>query len=256
MCIIAIAYRVHPEYPLVVAANRDEFYDRPTAPLHYWEDQPDILAGRDLKNHGTWLGINKRGKVAAVTNYREPGAKPGSGISRGFLVRDYLARDVPPAAYLEHIETRKDAYGGFNLIVGSAGSLFWYSNRGGGITQINPGIHGLSNRLLNTPWPKVEKAREGLARIVDEKDAIDPEALFSMLKDSSRPPDDKLPDTGIDRQWERTLSPVFITSDIYGTRCSSVILVDASGKTAFHERTFVQSEPGETRSFVLHTETR
>lgn len=254
MCIIAIAYRVHPAYPLVIAANRDEFYDRPTAPLAWWKDHPGILAGKDLKSHGTWFGVNKRGKIAALTNYREPGAAFDSGISRGRLVLDYLAGDAPPDAYLENIAEQKDQYNGFNLVAGSTDSLFWYSNRGDAVEKIAPGIHGLSNRLLNTPWPKVAKIREGISRIISQNDKINPEDLFSLLTDSARPPHKMLPDTGIGLQWEKILSPVFVKSDVYGTRCSSVLLLDASGKMLFCERTYDGSGQGDTRCFTLYPE--
>lgn len=252
MCIIAIAYRVHPAYPLVIAANRDEFYSRPTAPLDYWKDNPDILAGRDLKSHGTWLGMNKKGKIAAVTNFREPGKTIESGISRGFLVKNYLEDDTPPDIYLESVAARKNEYSGFNLMAGDTDSLFWYSNRGNGIKKIKTGIHGLSNRLLNTPWPKVEKIRKGISRIVEQNNEIEPETLFTLLTDTVRPPDEMLPDTGIGRLWEQILSPVFVTSDGYGTRCSSVILRDTTGKVLFCERSFDSSGTVDTRCFTLY----
>lgn len=251
MCLIAIAYRVHPAYPLIIAANRDEFYDRPTAPLDFWPDHPDILAGRDLKNHGTWLGVNTQGKVAAVTNYREPDAKPDTGISRGRLVSDFLAGKTPAENYLDTIAGQKDAYSGFNLIAGKADRLLWYSNRGGVITIIDPGIHAVSNHLLDTPWPKTETIRQGMAAVVGAQGEIDPEEIFSLLADTTRPPDEQLPDTGIGPDWERTLSPVFITSSIYGTRCSSVIRVDTAGNILFCERTFDPSKNSETRCFEI-----
>ncbi len=254
MCIIAIAYRAHPGYPLVIAANRDEFYDRPAAPLHFWEDHPGILAGKDLKSRGTWFGVNKKGKIGAITNFREPGAAFDSGISRGRLVLDYLAGDAPPDAYLENIAEQKDQFNGFNLVAGSTDSLFWYSNRGDAVEKIAPGIHGLSNRLLNTPWPKVAKIREGISRIISQNDKINPEDLFSLLTDSARPPHKMLPDTGIGLQWEKILSPVFVKSDVYGTRCSSVLLLDASGKMLFCERTYDGSGQGDTRCFTLYPE--
>lgn len=256
MCIIAIAYRVHPAYPLVIAANRDEFYSRPTAPLGYWKDNPDILAGRDLKSHGTWLGMNKKGEIAAVTNFREPGKTIESGISRGFLVKNYLEDDTSPDIYLESVAARKNEYSGFNLVAGNIDSLFWYSNRGNGIKKIEPGIHGLSNRLLNSPWPKVEKIRMGISHIVEQHSEIEAETLFTLLTDTARPPDEMLPDTGIGRRWEQILSPVFVTSDVYGTRCSSVILVDTAGKVLFCERSFDLSNSVDTRCFTLYPENR
>ena len=251
MCLIAIAYRVHPAYPLIIAANRDEFFDRPTAPLDFWPDHPDILAGRDLKNRGTWLGVNTKGKVAAVTNYREPDAKPDTGISRGQLVSDFLAGDTPAETYLETIKGQKDAYSGFNLIAGTTDRLLWYSNRGGVITMIEPGIHAVSNHLLDTPWPKAEKIRQGMTAVVGAPGEIDPEDIFSLLADTTPPPDERLPNTGIGTDWERILSPIFITSSIYGTRCSSVIRVDTAGNILLCERTFDTSKNSETRCFEI-----
>lgn len=253
MCTIAVAYRSHPEYPLVIAANRDEFYDRPTAPIGFWEDCPDILAGRDLKGGGTWLGVNRKGKIAALTNFREPGGMNHNGMSRGFLVSDFLSKDMEAKAYLEDVAARKNDYGGFNLLAGTAGRLFWYSNRGGGITKLTPGIHALSNHLLDTPWPKVETVRRKLADILQDDEHIEPEALFEMLADRRRPDDTALPDTGVGKTWERMLSPVFITSSVYGTRCSSVIRVDNSGKLLFCERNFDAHPEGDTRCFELQT---
>lgn len=252
MCIIAIAYRVHPAYPLIIAANRDEFYSRPTAPLHFWPDHPEILAGRDLKSYGTWLGVNKKGKIAAVTNFREPDANRNNGISRGGLTTDYLAADVHAADYLQRIAARKDEYSGFNLIAGTTDSLLWYSNRGGGITEIEPGVHGLSNHLLNTPWPKVEKIRETVSARIGKKNEIDPEDFFGLLSDDARFPDEMLPETGIGKTWESILSPIFIKSDIYGTRCSSVITVAASGKIRFCERRYDTSKSDDTRCFDMY----
>ena len=249
MCIIAIAYRVHPAYPLVIASNRDEFYDRPTAPLEYWDTHPEILAGRDLKSFGTWLGVNKNGKIAAVTNYREPSATNNAGKSRGALVFDFLADDIPADAYLKRIEDQKNKFNGFNLIAGTVNGLFWYSNRNSGITALSPGIQAISNNLLNTPWPKVEKIRQGFSAIIRNDTPIDPDTLFDLLKDQSRPPDAQLPDTGIGKTWEKVLSPVFIKSEIYGTRCSSVILIDNAGNVLFCERTFEAGETAFTRCF-------
>ena len=253
MCIIAVAYRIHPSYPVIIAANRDEFYSRPTAPLHFWDDKPDILAGRDLQSHGTWLGVNKQGKIAAVTNYRDPESQGDAGISRGRLVSDYLAENSSPVAYLEKIAAQKDQYNGFNLVAGTVDSLFWYSNRGGGIKKITQGIHAISNHLLNTSWPKVEKIKQGMADIISDNKAIDREIVFGLLKDRSIPPDELLPDTGIEKSWERVLSPVFIASETYGTRCSSLITIDNYGKIMFSERTFDYTQPVKTLCFELDT---
>jgi uncharacterized protein with NRDE domain len=252
MCLIAIAYQVNPTYPLIIAANRDEFYNRPTAPLSFWQDHPDILAGRDLKGLGTWLGINRKGKIAAVTNYREPESL-SSATSRGNLVTRYLLGETSPASYLEKIKRERNRYNGFNLIVGGRTGLYWYSNRSAGVKEISPGIHAISNHLLDTAWPKVEKVRSRMAAILGEENGIDPEAFFRMLRDDQRPPEQTLPDTGIGLEWEKILSPAFIKSTLYGTRSSSVLFFDGSGRILFMERHFNGSDSGETRRFTLQT---
>jgi len=255
MCLIAIAIAQHPDYPLIIAANRDEFYSRPTAPLDYWDEKPHILAGRDLKSLGTWLGITTTGRIGAITNYRHPDAlyQQSQGPSRGELIRGFLEGSAPPQTYLERIRPSKNQYSGFNLVVGEMTDLWWYSNVADEIQKLTPGIHGISNHLLNTPWPKVQKIKAALAGIIEESRAIDPEPLFEMLSDREPPPDLELPDTGVGLEWERILSPIFITSSIYGTRSSSVILMDRRQRVTFYERPFVQKNhdivPRETRRF-------
>ncbi len=256
MCLIAIAYRVHPEYPLIIAANRDEFYTRPTAPIGFWPDHPQILAGRDLQGHGTWLGVTRTGRIAAVTNYREPQVTPGAGRSRGFLVSDYLAGNALPETYLRQVAEQRTAYGGFNLVVGGPGPLWWYSNRNGGIVKIAAGIHAISNHLLNSPWPKVEQIKSGFSELLTRADRIEPEAVFNaLLTDRTPVPDDQLPNTGVGLTWERILSPPFVISDIYGTRSSSVILVDRDNSVVFWERTIENTGNGPattgTREYIL-----
>jgi uncharacterized protein with NRDE domain len=255
MCLIAIAIAQHPDYPLIIAANRDEFYSRPTAPLDYWDDQPHILAGRDLKSLGTWLGITITGRIGAITNYRHPDAlyRQSQGASRGELIRGFLEGSEPPQTYLEEIRPSRNSYSGFNLVVGEMTDLWWYSNVSDEIKKLATGIHGISNHLLNTPWPKVEKIKSALAGIIEESRAIDPERLFELLSDREPPPDHELPDTGVGLEWERILSPIFITSSIYGTRSSSVILMDRHQRVTFYERPFIQKNhdivPRGTRRF-------
>ena len=253
MCLIAIAYHVHPSYPVVIAANRDEFFHRPTAPLHFWEKTPDLLAGRDLQGHGTWLGVTRNGKIAAVTNYRDPESLSATGLSRGSLVYDYLAGDWSPQSYMHRIQQHKDRYNGFNLLVGNDKHLWWYSNKNGGVYQLPPGVHVISNHLLNTEWPKAKKAKTGMQHLIAGRGPLQPEDFLNLLFDQSRPPDDQLPDTGIGLTWERMLSPIFISSDIYGTRSSSVILIDETRKLVFWERSFEMADgrprQRETRRF-------
>lgn len=255
MCLILFSFETHPRYRLVLAANRDEYYDRPTEPLGFWKGRPDILAGRDLRGSGVWLGVTRSGRIAAITNYRQPALQVYNAPSRGLLVSDFLAGEKSPEAYLGLLETSGHLYNGFNLLVGDASGLFYFSNRGSGIRKLEPGLYGLSNHLLNTPWPKVEKGKAALGEIVANKQELDVEEIFGILYDKRCPPDEMLPDTGVELSWERTLSPLFITSPFYGTRSSSVVLLQKSGEATFAERTF-ESRPGAperatTRKFTI-----
>mgnify|MGYP001815967167 FL=1 len=238
MCLILFAYQSHPDYRLVLAANRDEFYDRPTRHLAYWDDAPEILAGRDLKAGGTWMGVTRTGRIAAITNYREAGSIRENAPSRGDLVKGFLMSGSKPCDYLKAVRGKGQAYNGFNLIIGDAKGLYYYSNHGESIQTIEPGIHGLSNHLLDTPWPKVIQGKSRLLSLIDRKEAFSHENIFQILSDRSIPSDDDLPDTGVGLEWERVLSPLFITSDIYGTRCASILLWKHTGEVTFLERTF------------------
>lgn len=238
MCLIAIATQTHPRYPLIIAANRDEFYHRPTSPLAFWQDHPEVLAGRDLEQNGTWLGMTKTGRLAAITNYREPASINPGAPSRGHLVSNFLISEESPEDYLTAIRDSGKNFNGFNLVVGDLTHLWWYSNRNNRISEITPGFHAISNHLLDTPWPKIRKTLSGLRNICRLKREILPEDIFGMLADTSRPPDNELPETGVGLEWERILSSIFVSSEIYGTRSSAVILGNSSGRITFAERTF------------------
>lgn len=237
MCLIIFAWKTQKKYPLILAANRDEFYDRPSAPAAFWDDAPELLAGRDLKEGGTWLGITREGRVAALTNYRDPATLKEKAPSRGHLVSDYLRGRDAPEDYLRLLESRADLYNDFSLILGDAAELFFFSNRDGQ-RPLTPGIYGLSNRLLDTPWPKVERGKKALADILARKGMLSPEALLDLLADRTRPPDDRLPYTGVELEWERVLSPLFIESPDYGTRSSTALIIDRNGDATFVERVF------------------
>ncbi len=229
MCLIAFAYQAHPRYRLVVAANRDEFYRRPTAAAGFWPECPGLLAGRDLEQGGAWLGVTGDGRFAALTNYRDPAANKPDARSRGALVRDFLCGGREARAYLEGIRAAQGEYNGFNLLAGDAGGLWYYSNRTDVVAAVAPGIHGLSNHLLDTPWPKVAKAKAGLAAcLAGPEDAL-AAGLFALLADDAPAPDGALPDTGVGLAWERLLSPVFIAGEDYGTRSSTVVLAGGGG---------------------------
>jgi uncharacterized protein with NRDE domain len=239
MCLIIFSYDMHPRYRLIFAANRDEFYGRPTAPLCFWDDAPDILAGRDLKDNGTWLGVTRTGRIAAITNFREPDFQMANAPSRGHLVSNFLFSKESPKTYADHVQSMGNKYNGFNLFIGDRAELFYYSNRKTHIEKLNPGVYGVSNRFLDTPWPKVTNGKGNLIKLIDNTDKIDYEDIFDILKDSAYPPDSELPDTGVGLSWERILSPLFITSEFYGTRSSSVILMERSDRVTFLERTFI-----------------
>jgi uncharacterized protein with NRDE domain len=252
MCLILFAWQNHPRYSLVVAANRDEFHQRPAAEAEFWEDDPRILAGRDLQAGGTWLGVTRSGRFAAVTNYRET-LVPGNAqeLSRGHLVTEFLGSGEEPLAYAQELHSEGARYSGFNLLLGSPGSLAWVSNRAGEPLPVRSGSHGLSNHLLDTDWPKVHSGRERLDRLLEEE-SVDPEALFELLTDQALVPG------GIPEELETRLAPselmkhYFIVSPVYGTRCSTVVLMGRDGSIQFIERQFdPNGTPSGTQSFVL-----
>jgi uncharacterized protein with NRDE domain len=239
MCIILFAHRCRSDYPLVLAANRDEFYDRPTAQAGFWSDAPGVLGGRDLRSGGTWMGVSTDGRLAAITNFREPASLlAAGGPSRGELVSSYLRGRATPREFLRELGRIGKRYCGFNLLFGRVGELYFFSNRASGCGErVEPGVHGLSNGLLNAPWPKVIRGREGLRACLEGREAMQ-ECLFRVLGDESRPPDEELPDTGVGLELERMLSPVFVRSPGYGTRSSAVLLADATGRMRFTERCY------------------
>jgi uncharacterized protein with NRDE domain len=237
MCLIFVAVDAHPIYQIIIAANRDEFYDRPSAPASFWPEAPQLLAGRDLRAGGTWLGVTRTGRIAALTNYRDTETKSADAPSRGDLVSNFLLGRNEPIAYLAQISANAGRYNGFNLLVGQNAHIYYYSNRTGGFRTLGPGIHGLSNHLLDAPWPKVEKGKQTLRSLLAGK-SIYPEDLFHFLLDRSAAPDALLPDTGVGLEMERMLSPIFIHSPGYGTRSSTVILLDRTGRMTFIEKSF------------------
>ena len=233
MCLIVVGWRVHPDYPLVVAANRDEFYARPTAIAARWPDVPQIIGGIDLEAGGTWLGITESGRFAAVTNVREPNmAKAAS--SRGALTRDFLLADMPAGDYAEQIEGSH--YAGFNLLLSDGESLFYCSNRDGKPRALPPGIYGLSNHLLDSPWPKLVQARQRFTAALQH--LPEEAAFFELLADQTIVEDDKLPQTGVPLEWERLLSAVFVKSENYGTRASTLLWQGSDGTLKLHEQSF------------------
>ena len=250
MCLFFCAFEIHPTYRLIIAANRDEFYERPSRPASFWPEAPLLLAGKDLQGGGTWFGITRTGRIAAVTNYRDPRSHRNGAPSRGLLLTDYLLGQTDPAAYLEDVRRKGAAYNGFNLLVGTPRELYYHSNRKGGVIALTPGLYGLSNHLLDTPWPKVAGGKAALGELLSRGEDPVPEALFEILSDSAIVEDNLLPETGIGREWERILSARFIASPVYGTRSSTLLYVDRQDRVTFIERNYNASpEPRDTARF-------
>ena len=238
MCLIVLAVRQHAEYPLILAANRDEFHARPTADADWWDDRPDILGGRDLQAGGTWLAVSRNGRLATVTNFRDA-RRPDSGPrSRGHLVTDFLCGASSPDDYLDGVD--EDAYAGFNLIVADKDDVAYLSNREEGRRNLSPGLYGLSNALLDGPWDKVERSKRRLRELI-ERDTITSEALFKLMGDRERGPADDIERGRLDVDTAHAITAPFIILPEYGTRCTTVILVDRRGRWQFFERRFDSS---------------
>ncbi len=237
MCLILLAWQAHADYPLVVAANRDEFFARPSAAAAFWPEAPLVCAGRDLAAGGTWLGISRTQRFAALTNFREGRQAAGEMRSRGELVAGFLTAMSEPLDYLAGVAARADDYGGFNLFVGDSHSLAYYANRGGKPPrQLAAGVYGLSNHLLDTPWPKLAAARRAFAESLTTLPAAEP--FFALLADQEIVADRHLPQTGVPLDWERILSAVFVRSPSYGTRASTLLMRRLDGQTTLIERSF------------------
>ncbi len=239
MCLILFAFRAHADYPLVIAANRDEAYARPAAPAAFWQDHPHVFGGRDLEMGGAWMGLTTCGRFAAVTNFRDGYPKGVAPRSRGELVGAYLAgnQDAPP--YLQSVAARQTDYAGFGFVAGDMDALYFLSNRGNGVETIAPGVHGLSNHLLDTPWPKVHDGKRKLAALLHAGKETLSSSLFEVLADRSVAAADALPDTGVGVTREKQLGPKFIAVDNrYGTRASTVVIVDREGEASYVERSF------------------
>ncbi|MFJ2711523.1 NRDE family protein [Pseudomonas sp. NPDC087346] len=234
MCLIVFAWRPGHAQPLIVAANRDEFYARPSLPLAQWADAPQVHAGRDLEAGGTWLGIGANGRFAALTNIRDP-QQPAARKSRGELVARFLTGNLAIDDYLADIVARSPEYAGFNLLLGNANELWHFNARASHPVMLEPGVYGLSNAGLDTPWPKLLKARDALSAVLDDPQ---PERLLAILSDGQTAPEAELPDTGVGQATESLLSSVFIASQSYGTRASTALIVQADGSRRMVERSF------------------
>ena len=253
MCLILFSWKSHPKYKLIVAANRDEFYARPTAPAAFWKDHPGILAGRDLQAGGSWMGIEKDGYFAAVTNYRDLSAIKEDAISRGDLIKNFLIRKNNPESYLGKVAAERQRYNGFNLIVSDLEQLFYYSNVEHKIRKLDDGIYGLSNAFLNTPWPKVQEGKAAFEKAVNNEE-ISVDELFEVLLDADQAKEEELPATGISTELEKALSSVFIKTPDYGTYSSTVLLVDNNGYCKFEERSYADQKEMTARQFGFQIE--
>lgn len=236
MCLIVFAWDVHPKYKLVLAANRDEFYQRPSAPAAFWEDHRELLGGRDLQAGGTWMAANTVGKFAAVTNYRDLSNIKANARSRGELATHYLQGDEQPIDYVKSIHPRAADYNGFNLLTADFHRMVHYSNYERKINELAPGVYGLSNALLDTPWPKVEKAKSMFQEVLAQE--FSHEDLISMMGDQAIAEDQVLPDTGLSKEMEKALSAMCIRTPDYGTCCSTVLTMDRDGTIAFTEKSY------------------
>jgi uncharacterized protein with NRDE domain len=256
MCLLSFAIDSHPRYRLILAANRDENFVRPSASARFWDDKPQILAGRDLEAGGTWLGVSRNGRLAALTNYYGPDEYAPDKLSRGALITDFLNGDISSDDYFEHLQRTGDFYNGFGLIFCDLEGFHYFTNRGPSVINIPAGVHGLSNHLLDTHWPKVNSVKSGLQHIISSAE-INPDDLLSLLSDRTRYADNLLPDTGVGIERERSLSSIFVSREEFGTRCSTVVLIDRDNRLTFLERSFDAqgNSTGTTEfRFDLHTD--
>jgi uncharacterized protein with NRDE domain len=242
LCIVLFSYANHASYSIIVAHNRDEYYERAALPAHFWGDNPNILAGRDLEYGGTWLGVTRNGRIALLTNYRKGRPVHERKLPRGLLVPHYLAGSLSPRHYAEALYVEREKYRPFNMILGNLDKIVSLSSESDGMRSLDPGYYGLSNNLLNVSWPKVRRGLVAFRKAVTEGEggskADLTASLFEILSDPTPARDDELPDTGIGRELERVLSPIFVRTPVYGTRVSTVVLLRRDGGATFLERTF------------------
>lgn len=237
MCLIFISLHQHPAYKLLIAGNRDEFYDRPALPAAYWEDHPQVLAGRDLAAGGTWLGVTSQGRISMLTNYRDPKNIDPLAPTRGRLVTDYLLGSQTAEEYIHNLNGSGIRYNGFNLLAGTSDELYYYSNYLPQMQRLQPGFYGISNKFLETPWPKVVKGKQKITPAFS-RPVIDAEEVLELLYDDAVASFEQLPETGLPPERERALSSMFIKTENYGSRCSTVIAVDRDNNWFFAERTY------------------
>ena len=254
MCLLAIAFNQRPDISLAVCSNRDEFYQRPTLPMHWWQDVP-VLAGRDKQEGGTWMGLSRSGRFAAVTNFRDfskPGFHEARPKSRGNLVTDFLCSQGSAQSWADSVLGDFDLYGGFNLLIYDGEQLLYLNNFNNQIRSLEPGTYALSNHLLDSPWPKVDYARQQLRQTLDKHSSSQQmlDDLLGLLEQNQTYPDHLLPSTGVPADWEKRLSSAFIVAEDYGTRASTSIVLSSSG-SSIAEQTYIKgiAEQSERFSF-------
>lgn len=240
MCILFIAVQKHPKFPLIIAANRDEFHPRPTLASHFWDDSPHLLGGRDLTAGGTWMGVTRNGRISALTNIRNPSRNNEDAKTRGELVTQFLNKDISLDAYASILESSVDDYNGYNLLYGSLLPLKMsvFNNHTLRHQQLSTGYYGLSNASLDKPWPKIERGKQALADYCESHNEIDTRILFRLLGDNTQADDQDLPETGVPYEWEKQLSSIFIHGEGYGTRSSTVLTVDNNNHVEWIEHSF------------------
>lgn len=240
MCIAYLSLGVNPDWPVFIAANRDEFHERPSLAARPWPEAPHVIAGRDLSAGGTWLGLSRGRRWALLTNFRNPARQQNGLVTRGRLVSDFLLGDMPADEYTKYIYSTADQYNGFNLMVGQGLHAWYVGNHAActGPVPLGPGRYALSNHALDTPWPKVERLRNRLDALVPAADELVLEPVYEILRDGVQPADELLPRTGVPLEVERMLSSIFIVSPDYGTRCSTIIALNAQGNGVFSETSY------------------
>jgi uncharacterized protein with NRDE domain len=255
MCLIVIAHQTNVNYPFVLAANRDEFFSRPTMEANFWADDanalPNILGGRDLVQGGTWLGITRDRRFAAVTNIRNPDAPQAMPKSRGELTRGFLEGNQSPAMYLNSLKSSLNQFAGFNLLLGDAEEVFYLNNTQSTITKLEPGIYGLSNGVLDSAWPKLQRAKRDLGNAMAGESELQTDTLLNFMNNRDRAADENLPDTGVPLEQERILSSAFIQNPErkYGTRCSTAIIYGANNKIKFSEQNYDEQGQESSKHF-------
>lgn len=249
MCLIIFAHQPNTESPLLLAANRDEFYARPTSPSRFWPDHPHILAGQDDEAGGTWMGITRQGRFAAITNYRDPAASPRGKRSRGLLVSDYLNSEASPESFLQELQENIDNYADFNLLVGDNSNDLWYftSTASGQqhIRKLPPGIYGLSNAQLDTPWPKVTLGKSRMKQLIDDA-KISHDNLLETVSDPEPAKREALQKLDMTSGMDQLLSAQFICAGTYGTLSGTTLIKEYDGKVHWREQLY--NEQGATYS--------